>query len=190
MKHAPHCTVASENGDIHVLTAHAKVVFRSSGHLDVYTRAPVRLHAPLHDAARSQPKAEPLVGERMEDGTIYAGISPATGQALYTTGADAPLTMEWQKAMRAYWLAPDYAGGLNAHGHDDWRLPSISELNMLFNNRATIGGFTDGWYWSSTNYNSPDRGFNTDFRWSQRFSDGALHQSHKENAQRVRCVRG
>lgn len=44
-----------------------------------------------------------------------------------------------------------------SHGHRDWRLPTASELNVLFNNRAAIGGWTRArlaghmnTYWSST----------------------------------------
>jgi hypothetical protein len=34
-----------------------------------------------------------------------------------------------------------HAATLNAHGHKDWRLPTKVELDVLFNNRAAIGGF-------------------------------------------------
>src|SRR5262245_55448163 len=68
------------------------------------------------------------LGDRMEDDTIYTGISPDTGRPMYTMPADGPLTMQWNKAM-------DYAAGLDAYGHRDWRVPSRKELNMLWHNR-------------------------------------------------------
>jgi hypothetical protein len=37
-------------------------------------------------------KEDVQVGDKMPDGTIYVGISPDTGNAMYTTPADAPLT--------------------------------------------------------------------------------------------------
>src|SRR5215469_1416613 len=45
-----------------------------------------------------------------------------------------------------------HAAMLTVHGHRDWRVPTKNELNVLFNNRAAIGGFnvsgsTPGWYW-------------------------------------------
>ena len=47
-------------------------------------------------------------------------------------------------------LARAYAGG----GYDDWFLPSKDELNLLYLQRAAVGGFTTDWYWSSTEYDN------------------------------------
>jgi hypothetical protein len=49
----------------------------------------------------------------MKDGTVYAGISPDTGQPMYATPADTPLTMTFSEAV-------GYADALDAHGHNDW----------------------------------------------------------------------
>jgi Protein of unknown function (DUF1566) len=95
--------------------------------------------------------------------------------------ADAPLSMTFNDAVL-------YAAKLDAHGHDDWRLPTNAELNVLFNNRAAIGGFNingsypAGWYWSGTQ----------DFKWyawDQRFSDGRQVPNHEFSHSSVRCVR-
>src|SRR5262245_37428052 len=99
---------------------------------------------------------------------------------MFTTPADAPLTMKWNKAM-------NYASKLDAHGQKDWRVPSKGELNVLFQNRAAIGGFDvtgsdpAGWYWSSTVYYN--------FAWDQRFSDGNQFWNLKTNDSSLRCVR-
>ena len=128
--------------------------------------------------------SEPQVGDRMADGSIYAGISPDTGMKMYATAADASLTMKWKKAM-------DYAAGLDAHGHQDWRVPSKGELNLLWENRdkgALKGTFNvtgsdpAGWYWSSTEVIS-------NHAWDQRFSDGHLSWDFKNDASSLRCVR-
>jgi hypothetical protein len=76
----------------------------------------------------------PEAGDKMPDATIFAGVSPDTGKPMYTTPADAPLTMTFNDAS-------DYAKKLDAHGHQDWRVPNQDELDVLFNNRAAIGGF-------------------------------------------------
>lgn len=100
-------------------------------------------------AEHSSPKVGAQPGERMMDGTIYAGISPNNGKAMFTTQADADVLMNFDEAKL-------YARGNRACGYDDWRVPRISELEVLFNHRVSIGGFYQmgtnpgGWYLSST----------------------------------------
>ena len=77
----------------------------------------------------------------MPDGTVLAGISPDTNKPMYATPADASLTMTFNEAQ-------EYAAKLDAHGHKDWRVPTKAELNVLFNNRAAIGGFNVSWFQS------------------------------------------
>jgi hypothetical protein len=91
----------------------------------------------------------------MPDGTVYAGISPDSGQAMYVTPADAPRWMTFNKAAQ-------YAAGLDAHGHKDWCLPTKAELREIYKNRnegALKGMFNESagsgnahWYWSCTEY--------------------------------------
>jgi|SRR5580700_11696412 hypothetical protein len=126
-------------------------------------------------------RAADAIGSIMPDGSVFAGISPDTGKTMYATPADAPLTMEFTQATA-------YAGKLDAHGHRDWRVPTKAELNVLFNNRAAIGGFNvsgsypAGWYWSATPGDRWDA-------WCQRFSDGLQHDGDKVSPSSVRCVR-
>src|SRR5947209_5875686 len=116
------------------------------GDVEVYTNAAVHLHPHPNNAA---PKAEPHVGDKMSDGTIFAGTSPETHKPMYATPADVPLTCTFNEAQK-------YAARLDAHGHQDWHVPTKSELNVLFQNRAAMGGFNvtgsnpTGWYWSSS----------------------------------------
>jgi hypothetical protein len=39
-------------------------------------------------------------------------------------------------------------------GYSDWFLPNIEELNRLYQNRTSIGGFTTNFYWTSSTYPS------------------------------------
>lgn len=127
---------------------------------------------------------QPQPGNKMPDGTIFAGVSPDTRKPMYALPADAPLTYTFNEAWK-------YADDINAqkpHGHDDWRLPSKAELNVLFNNRAAIGGFDvsgavlPGWYWTSArSYPS--------LAWGQRFSDGFCDDRTENLPSSVRCVR-
>jgi len=125
--------------------------------------------------------AEPQIGDRMPDGTVLAGRSPDTGKPMYAMLQDAPLTYTFNEATA-------YAKELVAGGHRDWRVPTQKELNVLFNNRAAIGGFNltssnpIAWYWSA----SPFSGLTA---WGQRFSDGYQGFDDKGNPLAVRCVR-
>lgn len=84
--------------------------------------------------------------------------------------------------------AAQHCADLVAHGQSDWYLPARDELNVLWVNRAAIGGFNlsgsfgTGWNWSSSEDSvSNARG--------QRFSDGFQGNGAKNSAMRVRCVR-
>ena len=127
------------------------------------------------------PRPELKIGARMPDGTIYAGTSPDTNNPMYATPGDAPLKMKFDEATK-------YAAKLDANGHQDWRVPTKDELNVLFNNRAAIGGFNltgsfpAGWYWSA----SPSYRWGA---WGQRFSDGFQGSYLKVYHSAVRCVR-
>ena len=47
----------------------------------------------------------------------------------------------------------------------DWRLPTKDELNVMYKNKDKIGGFANGYYWSST-----EEGY--DYAWKQTFNNG------------------
>jgi hypothetical protein len=124
------------------------------------------------------------VGDKMPDGTIYAGLSPDTGQPMYTTPRDAPLTYTFNEAGK-------YAEKLDAYGYDDWHVPTKGELNVLRENRNegalegtfnVTGSLPASWYWSS----SQDINGGA---WAQRFSDGYQYDDSKFNDSSLRCVR-
>lgn len=120
---------------------------------------------------------EPAIGQHLPDDTVYAGISPATGQPMYTTTKDSCLCESWTDAM-------NYAANVTMHGHDDWRAPTKAELHQLFTHRAAIGNFnelghiTRGRYWSS----SPE---DMTCAWAQPLLDGS-----PVSVMALRCVRG
>lgn len=69
-------------------------------------------------------------------------------------------------------------------GVTDWRLPTLDELFVLYNNRDYIGGFNDmGRYWSSTLY------YNTDDHWYVEFYDGSSTGCPNDYSRFARCVR-
>jgi len=126
---------------------------------------------------------ERAAGLRMPNGSIYAGISPDTGRPMFATPKDAPMIMTFGQAAK-------YAEELDAHGCNDWRVPTKAELNELFENRVPIGRFDltgsdpAGWYWSSSRSNYRD------YAWAQRFRGGNQYHSNRTVHLALRCVRG
>ncbi len=78
--------------------------------------------------------------------------------------------------------APKLCYDLVSGGYSDWYLPSDEELNKLYLNRSTIGGFSSNWYWSS-------RQSSTTYSWYQNFSIGTRTTQNKPNTAYVRPIR-
>ena len=119
---------------------------------------------------------EIAIGDRMPDGSIYAGISPSRGTKLFAAAANAPRPMTFQDAER-------YARNLDVHGHTDWRLPARKELRQLFESRTAIGGFATPhgsrdalWYWSHTEVQDIPS-----YVWVVDFREGHTEWVHKKN---------
>ncbi|MDE6792217.1 MAG: DUF2012 domain-containing protein [Muribaculaceae bacterium] len=68
-------------------------------------------------------------------------------------------------------------------GYTDWRIPTIDELMVIYNNKDMIGGFEKGFYWSS----SAD--YNDGFWRSIDFETGKVDSIWRNNTNRVRAVR-
>jgi hypothetical protein len=59
----------------------------------------------------TQNPTEPKIGDKMDDGTIYAGISPDTGEEMYMLSrADHSLMKDWKAARRPTLTAPTGTG--------------------------------------------------------------------------------
>jgi len=63
-----------------------------------------------------------------------------------------------------------------------WRLPTIKELNMFYENREEIGGFASFSYWSSTENDNY-------YAWSQNFTNGIQSNFNKYGTGYVRAIR-
>jgi len=88
--------------------------------------------------------------------------------------------------------AARYCDRLEFGGFDDWYLPSKNELGLIYMNLKVdgIGGFGNGWYWTSSEVGDGDR------VWVQQFSDGqqqsgywSYNPGHKNQAFFVRAIR-
>src|SRR5260221_4864770 len=74
----------------------------------------------------------PKPGDKMPDGTSYAGISPDTGTIMFLLPLDNQLATKWRGAQK---LNKQFA-----YGHDDWRRPSESEASLLEFRRGVFQG--------------------------------------------------
>jgi hypothetical protein len=85
--------------------------------------------------------------------------------------------------------AAQRCAALNTGGYRDWFLPSKDELDLMYKNLKArgLGGFGDGWYWSSSELSNT-------LAWDQRFSDGhqdgrMYNPGGKDQPSSVRAVR-
>ena len=111
----------------------------------------------------------------------YSTLSGADGTAI---GTGAQNTIDIMTGCNDAGIAARLCGDLVLGGYSDWYLPSKDELNQLYINRVAIGGFTNFYYWSS----SEDFNYIA-WAWAQNF-DGSFQVSHhKNNSFAVRSVR-
>ena len=84
---------------------------------------------------------------------------------------NAPVPMTWEKAV-------EYCKSLG----EGWRLPTKDELNKMYENKDKLGGFGEGWLWSSSQYANY-------YAWIQRFSDSIQDTNSKDSRYAVRACR-
>jgi hypothetical protein len=87
-----------------------------------------------------------------------------------------------------WWDAMDAAASATSQGYDDWHLPSIEELGLMYSTigqggpEGNIGGFEYVWYWSSSE-------FNNDVAWTVNFDNDNTTNDGKHLTSRVRVIR-
>jgi hypothetical protein len=81
-------------------------------------------------AQTSSAKTSLETGTKMPDKTIFIGISPETGKQLFTTSEYTDYTT-FKDAKRN--LLKVNKSKIN--GKNDWRLPTVSELEMIYKNK-------------------------------------------------------
>jgi hypothetical protein len=80
-------------------------------------------------------------------------------------------------------VCADYSVTVNGVTYGDWYLPSKYELNLLYAQKAAVGGFANDYYMSSTEYND-------NYEWVESFSSGnQTAGGNKSASYYVRAVR-
>jgi hypothetical protein len=118
------------------------------------------------------------IGDIYEGGYIFQINEDGTGLVadLQDLG-----DMAWTDAM-------DAAANATSQGYDDWYLPSLEELELMYNTignggaEGNIGGFENTWYWTSSELNPSTA-------WGAGFWDGDTGLNSKVDPRRVRVIR-
>ena len=108
------------------------------------------------------------------DGTSIVGATSTSDGAANTTAIVA--------ACSTRPIAASICDTLTINGYDDWFLPAIDQLTHLYQQKNLVGGFTNDYYRSSTEYTSATA-------WTYTFNGGYSVSYNKYVTYRVRAVR-
>lgn len=108
-------------------------------------------------------------------GTLISGTSTGLGSG--QTNTSKILNICSSSNIAAYICNSSLISGIGG-----WYLPSKEELNKLYLNKDAIGGFTNNYYWSSTESD-------LNYAWRQTLSTGNQGTSIKTGSYHVRCVK-
>jgi len=99
-----------------------------------------------------------------------------------TVGTGAANTYIIVSGCNQEWTAARLCNDLELNGYDDWFLPSMNELNLMYQNlrRVGLGGFSGSSYWSSSE-------FEPNYARSQHFDGGQQYATSKSD--NYFCVR-
>ena len=112
----------------------------------------------------------------------YNGSFNSTGATAKVLGTGNSNTNSIVSAQGSGSYAARLCSDLVINEYSDWHLPSRDELIKLYRNRIAIGGFSNGIYWSSSEYDSGKA-------WYLNFLDGHYYVTSKLNPYHIRAVR-
>lgn len=162
-------SVTDHNGAFSIIVDFEKVTERDSLLLDGSPQLPYHRKYALKGMGK----------EKYDYGTLMLGVELTLKTFQYSgtkyyVHPDAG-AMTWESAY-------EYCENLTFAGYSDWFLPDKDELNAMYVNRNSIGGFVDLKYWSS-DWEYDDIG------WCQSFYNGMQYISDIQEYHRVRPVR-
>ena len=130
-----------------------------------YVRAYIKLSSGIYYSEVVSFKANKLNIPEFEFAGQTYQVSPDQG------------ALTWSKAISA-------CSNLVYGGYSAWVLPDIGTLDIMYENKSEIGGFSSAGYWSST-----ESGGLSGYALGQNFSNGSQYGGSKSDSYRVRCVR-
>ena len=129
--------------------------------------------------------------------SFFPEMEPAIQYPLTWKDPKTDLEWQWESPGEMTWYdAQEYAKSLSLDGKDDWRLPSLAELESLLDRtkarpegrppmREEVPFRDELSYWSSTTFEH-----DTKNAWILMFDGAYLLSYYKSNLYHVRCVRG
>ena len=135
-------------------------------------------------------EAAPTSGTSAWTNATYEWWSGTTAQAIGATARGTAIGTGYANTLAIVGQnSPAYRDATKARAYrgpnnlSDWHLPSKDELNQLYSNQATVGGFVVNYYWSSSEFDAGSA-------WAQYFGNGYQNQYRgKLNPDYVRPVR-
>ncbi|WP_347986167.1 DnaJ domain-containing protein [Methylomonas sp. AM2-LC] len=138
--------------------------------LEAFKEVIAKLRGHVNERARTE-RGVFALGDVGLNGGIVFFVDDSGSHGLEAQSTDAENALDWHAAITA----------AQAYGYG-WRLPLKDELNLLFQQKELVGGFSDDFYWSSTHMGEG-------CAWQQNFGGGG-QISYKNNDQcKVRAVR-
>jgi len=152
--------------------------------IEIKTNGQMNVHIALQAVQATRLKADQEARDKAaRELAAVAWIDPATG--LMWTKKDNGSNVTWQQAM-------DYCRNLQLAGHSDWRLPTIDELQGIYDPNANVDGWhvkgnlqLSAWHWSSS------QGTASGEAWAFAFNDEKRASGRLGNSSYLRalCVR-
>lgn len=127
-------------------------------------------------------------GEPLPPSYVVGDRGPAGGTVIFDKGY---LSDRWRYLEAApedldrsmnWYMAQNRVVEWEINGYADWRLPTLEELEMIFNEREGMSGLARSAYWSATSEGSADA-------WQIVFDDGTRRDVYKHTYASVRAVR-
>jgi hypothetical protein len=114
----------------------------------------------------------------------YDNLIDGTGSGIGAGKNNTATIMGYQIRTGNLCLAANACDELVSGGFDDWFLPSRDELLLIYTNLKSkgLGGFGNGYYWSSSEYNRY-------YAHCLELGNGSLYHNDKDNTYSVRAVR-